>query len=128
MDDPERVEVLKPFGDLQQLETLVRECTVYLAEVNTYQLGSRGIGVRLEVVRDVPIVTPVVDESKLEHRSVGNAVKGEDILVNQSLPDRRQFPKNPLYLLEILRWANLKSFNGHMLIVPGPPPNTGGSA
>lgn len=29
MNDPESVEVLKPIGDLEQLETLIRERTVY---------------------------------------------------------------------------------------------------
>ena len=59
MDDPKRVEVLEPFGDLQQLATLIMECTAYLVRVNAYQLWSRGIGVRLEILRDVPPMTPV---------------------------------------------------------------------
>jgi len=53
----------------------------YEAEKNSYQLCPRSIGVRFEVLHNVSVAAPVVDESKLEYRRV-NATEREDILVN----------------------------------------------
>ena len=86
VDDLEGVKVLESFGDLQQLERSVRERTVYQVEANTHQFRSRGIGTILQILYDIPVIVPVVDENQLGHRRVCG-MKREDVLVNQSLPD-----------------------------------------
>ena len=59
----------------------MRGWITYEAEKNSYQLRPRSIGVRFEVLDDVSVVAPVVDEGELECRHV-NAMEREDVLVN----------------------------------------------
>ena len=115
---------MKTFGDLQKLEKLIRGSTTYQVEANSHQLRPRGIGIGLQILRDVPVMAPIVDESELEYRCV-NAVKGENVFVSKSLPDRCQFPKDLLCFLEVLRGVDTKSFEGHLLVVPDPSPDIG---
>ena len=82
---------------------------------------------RLEILHDVSVVAPVVDESKLEYRLV-NATERENILVNQPIPDRRKLPKDVLCLLEIPREVNAKGFEGDLLAAQSPSPNIGSPA
>ena len=67
VDNLEGVEVLKTFGDLQQLEELIREQIGYEAEEDSYQLWPRAVGMRLEMLHDVAVIAPVVDESELKY-------------------------------------------------------------
>ena len=67
MNDLERVKILKTFGNLQQLERIMRRWITYEAEKNSYQLRPRSIWVRFEILNDVSVVAPVVDESELEY-------------------------------------------------------------
>jgi len=95
---------------LQQLKKLIRHCTVwYQVEANTHRLRPRDIGVVLEILCDVPTVALVVEESKLEYRRI-NTIKRENVLVNQSLPYRHQFPKDLLCFPEILMAVDTKGF------------------
>ena len=103
---------------------MIREWVAYEAEENSYQHRPRGIPVRLEVLHDIPVVAPVVDESKLEYRRV-NAATWEDVLVNKFLPDRYMFPKELFCLLEVLCRINAKGFEGHLLVVQSLSQNTG---
>lgn len=82
---------------------------------------------RLEILHDVSVVAPVVDESKLKYRHV-NATKWKNVLVNQSLPCGYQFPEDLFCFLEILRGVDAKGFEGHLLVVQNPSPNIGGSS
>ena len=127
MDDFERVEVLKSSGDLQQLGESIRERVAYGAEMNPYQLRPRGIRVGFEVLYDVSILCPVVDERELERRHV-DTIERQDVLVSQPLPRRHQFPKDLLCFLESLRRIDAKGFEDHILVVPSPPPDIGGSS
>ena len=81
----------------------------------------------LQILRDVPFVAPVVYESELEYRGV-NAMKRENVLVDQSLPDRYQLPKDLLCFLEVLRGIDAERFEGHWLVVPSPSPDVGRSS
>jgi hypothetical protein len=98
---------------------------VYEAERDSYQLGPRSIGMRVEILHDVSVVAPLVDESELEYRRI-NATKWEDILVNQCLPDRCELPKDLLCFMEVLR-IDAKGLEGHWLVVQSPLPNLGSS-
>jgi hypothetical protein len=95
--------------------------------MNHHQLGPRDTGVGLEILGDALIVAPVVDESELEHRRV-DAMKREDILVNQPHPGRCHFSKDLLCFLESLKRIGAKGFEGHILAVPSPSPDVGGSS
>ena len=66
-----------------------------------YQLRPRGVGVRLEVLHDVSVVGPVVNESEVEHRRF-NTVKWQNVIVNEPFPDGYKLPKNLLRFLEVL--------------------------
>lgn len=79
-------------------------------------------------MHDASTLAPIVDESKLEHRRVGNTMERENILVDQPLPDRCHFPNDLLDFQEMLRADGPKCFNGHVVFVPGPGPNICGSA
>lgn len=93
-------------------------------KVNTHQLRPRGIGVGLQILYDVPVVAPVVDESELEYRGI-DAMKWENILMSQSLPDRYQLPKGLLRFMEVLGAVGTKGFEGNLPAVPSPLPNVG---
>ena len=80
---------------------------------------------RLEVLHDVAVIAPVIDESELEHRHV-DPMKWENALVRQPSPHRHEFPKDLLCFLKILRGVNTKCFEGDSLVVPSPSPNIGG--
>jgi len=104
----------------------MRGWIAYEAEINIYQLRPRSIGVRFEVLHNVSVIAPVVDESELECRHV-NATERENVLMNQSLPHRYKFPEDLLCLLKILWRVDEKGFEGHRLVVQSPPPNIGSS-
>jgi hypothetical protein len=55
-------------------------------------------------------------------------MKREDVLVNQPLPRRSQFPKDLLCFPEILRRMGAEDFEGYILVVPSPSPDVGGSS
>ena len=69
----------------------------------------------LEILHDVSVVAPVVDESKLKYRCV-NTTEWQNILVNQPLPDRQKFPEDGFCFLEILMEVNAKGFEGDLLV------------
>ena len=127
MDDSERVEVLKSSGDLQQLVESVRECVARGVDMNPYQIRPRGIGVGREILQDIPVVRPIVNEGESERRRV-DAMKRQDILVNQPPPRRYQLPKDLLCFLEIPRRVDAEGFKGNILVVPSPSPDVGGSS
>ena len=60
---------------------IIRGWVACEAERNSYQLRSRSVGVRFEVLYDVSVMAPVVDESELEYRHI-NAMKRKNVLVN----------------------------------------------
>ena len=60
---------------------IIRGWVACEAERNSYQLRSRSVGVRFEVLYDVSVMAPVVDESELEYRHI-NAMKWKNVLVN----------------------------------------------
>ena len=124
MDNVEGVEVLKTFNDLQQLEGFVSNWGVHKPG-NSYQHRPRGVRVRLEILHDVAVIAPVIDESELEHRHV-DTMKWENVLVRQPSPYRHEFPKDLLCFLKILRGVNAECFEGHLLAAPSPSPNIGG--
>jgi hypothetical protein len=72
-------------------------------------------------------VAPVVDESELRRRRI-DAMKRQYVLVNQPLPGRCHFSKDLLCFLEILKRVGAKGFEGHILAVPSPSPDVGGSS
>ena len=79
---------------------------------------------RLEILHDVPVVAPVVDEGELEYRCI-NVMKRENVFVSQPLPGGDQCPKDLLCFLEIMRGVDTKGFEGHLLVVPRPSPGVG---
>ena len=79
---------------------------------------------RLEILHDVSIVAPVVDESELKYRCV-NTAERQNVLVNQPIPDRRKLPKDVFCFVEILREVNTKSFEGDLVVAQCPSPNIG---
>jgi hypothetical protein len=55
-------------------------------------------------------------------------MKRQYVLVNQPLPSRCHFSKDLLCFLEILKRVDAKGFEGHILAVPSPSPDVGGSS
>ena len=102
----------------------MRGWIAYEEKKSIYQPRSRSIGVRFEVLHDVSVVAPVVDESELECRHV-NAMERENVIMNQSLPYRYEFPEDLLCFPKILRRVDKKGFEGHRLVVQNPSPNIG---
>jgi hypothetical protein len=92
----------------------------------SYQFRPRGVGVRLEVLHDVSVASPVVNESEFECRRV-NTVKWQNIIVNQSFPDGHRLPKDLLRFPEVLWRIDAEGLEGDVLVVPKPSPDIGGS-
>jgi len=93
---------------------------------NTYQSRPRRVGARLEILHDISVVPPIINQSELKDQHV-NSTEWEDVLVSQSLPDGHKFPKDLLCFLEVLRGIDAEGFEGHLLVVQRSSPNIGGS-
>jgi len=82
--------------------------------------------VRLEILHDVSVVAPVINQGELECRHV-NSTEWENVLVSHSLPDGHKFPEDRLCFLEIVGTVGTEGFDGHLLAVQNPSPNVSGS-
>ena len=72
-------------------------------------------------------MTPFVNQGKLEHRRI-NAMKWENVLVQQSFPNGCHPPNDPLCLQEDMRRVDTKSLEGHWRVVPISSPDISGFA